>query len=145
MVCWKILILRIPELTLLIDLKRPESQGVWHQKYFLIPPPFFSWNIGFDVTPHSDSTFKVFLGQLVGLTQESLMLGFSNITFWNRHINWTLKTCAKSLIHFFRKSSSRTLCSQLMKGLIINYGKDKNMCAWHNVRFKILVFFRVKK
>ena len=101
MVCWKILILGIPELTLLIDLKRPESQGVWHQKYFLIPPPFFSWNIGFDVTPHSDSTFKVFLGQLVGLTQESLMLGFSNITFWNRHINWTLKTCAKSLIHFF--------------------------------------------
>ena len=45
------------------------------QKYLLMPNP----------------RKTQFLSQLVGLTEESLRLGFSNIPFWNHHMNWTLK------------------------------------------------------
>jgi len=64
----------------------------------------------FIVTPQEIQFFKVFIGKLVELTQESLMLGFSNIQFWNGHKNWTLKTCAIHTFEtFFLKSSSGTL------------------------------------
>ena len=36
---------------------------------------------------------------LGGLTQKSLMLGFSNIPFWTCHMKWTLKICGIPLRH----------------------------------------------
>ena len=75
MVCWKILALGIPELTLWNDPKN--LQNVSHgdgtsKKIFMSPPTFFSWKIDAFLKPFLGVTIKVFPSTLISIVNKCL-------------------------------------------------------------------------
>ena len=95
MVCWKILDLGIRELTLLIDSEKNELGLQFPFKWTLLGSKrlvIMHQKIFVDVKSPWDSIFRG-LSESIRISRVNsgiISLGFSNIPFWNCHMNWTL-------------------------------------------------------